>query len=213
MLHIQPSLCFPIPVINSTMPSKISADSITLQRCAYIHKLASTYLTLLQCKSQMQQLSRFLSKSSFAAAHLKSARQQMGITQGIEKPGKTRFGGWYYAATSIRRCLPAIERIVHDGVIEVKQVSVNNFSDIIILTIFPNRTTSFLSSKISLLTASSRLSFTSSRRPLSHLHEQSNVLNLATPTPAMSLFSVLVSCPFFGNYLTTMRGSFHCQRM
>lgn len=47
----------------------------------------------------------------------------MDITQGLEKPGKTRFAGWHYASKSIRRCLPAIEEVVGSGVIEVKKAS------------------------------------------------------------------------------------------
>lgn len=47
----------------------------------------------------------------------------MGIKESMDRPGKTRFAGWHYAATGMRRCLPAVEHIVKDEIIEVKKVS------------------------------------------------------------------------------------------
>ncbi|KAF8593834.1 hypothetical protein BDV93DRAFT_460199, partial [Ceratobasidium sp. AG-I] len=76
-----------------------------------------------ECKTQTQKISRFFNKSTIAATHLNATRGRMGIKESMKRPGKTRFAGWHYAANGMRRCLPAVEHIVKDDIIEVKKVS------------------------------------------------------------------------------------------
>ncbi|KAF8602259.1 hypothetical protein BDV93DRAFT_444591 [Ceratobasidium sp. AG-I] len=69
----------------------------------------------------LQSVIRYFSKSIYGATHLNSTCQHMDISGGFESAGQTRFGGWYYCVKSVRRRLPAIEKIVHSGVLEVEK--------------------------------------------------------------------------------------------
>ncbi|KAG8697572.1 hypothetical protein FRC09_007774 [Ceratobasidium sp. 395] len=74
-----------------------------------------------ETRSNMQKVWGHFSRSAYAAAHLAGARTKRGVTRKIEKPGKTRFGGWHYASESVEVNLPCVEDIVQSGAIEVKK--------------------------------------------------------------------------------------------
>lgn len=51
--------------------------------------------------------------------HFNYERTQLGITRGLEKPGKTRFAGIYWAAGSIQRGFRAFSAIVDNEDLEI----------------------------------------------------------------------------------------------
>ncbi|KAG8715661.1 hypothetical protein FRC08_010296 [Ceratobasidium sp. 394] len=92
--------------------------------CHQLHNAVKDVVKLpyfAECRSNTSTVTRYFSKSTMGATHFNSTRQQMGITEGLQKSSKTRFGGAYYSSKSMRRCLPAVEKTVKSGAIEVKK--------------------------------------------------------------------------------------------
>lgn len=48
----------------------------------------------------------------------------MNIGEGIVSNCDTRFSTWYYVATSIVRCMPAIKQLVRENILEFKTPAV-----------------------------------------------------------------------------------------
>ena len=57
--------------------------------------------------------------STYTMEHFNYQRTQLNINRGLEKPGKTRFAGVFWAGVSIQRCLPAFSAIVDDDDLEI----------------------------------------------------------------------------------------------
>ncbi|KAG8694473.1 hypothetical protein FRC08_008466 [Ceratobasidium sp. 394] len=74
-----------------------------------------------ECRSNTSTVTRHFSKSSMSSRHFESTRQQMGIKTGLKKNSKIRFAGSYHSSRSMRICLPAVEKTVKSGAIEVKK--------------------------------------------------------------------------------------------
>ncbi|KAG9077835.1 hypothetical protein FS749_010224, partial [Ceratobasidium sp. UAMH 11750] len=107
-------------LIHATYPTII----ILADPCHQLHNSVKDICKLIyfvECISRCSAVMRFFSKSTIAATHFNTIRLQMGITLGFEKPGKHRFGGWFYGSKSMRRCLPAVEKFVKSGVIDIKK--------------------------------------------------------------------------------------------
>ncbi len=45
----------------------------------------------------------------------KIARSDLGIRQGLQAVGKTRFGTVIYSSSSVQRCTPAIQKVIERG--------------------------------------------------------------------------------------------------
>jgi hypothetical protein len=71
----------------------------------------------LKTMSNLKQTIKFFSKSNKAVAELQKARNDVDITQGLVKIGKTRFATHWSAAVALDRCLPLIKELISKGVI------------------------------------------------------------------------------------------------
>lgn len=63
---------------------------------------------------------RYFKKSTYAAAHLREKREEMGIKRGLVSVGKTRFATVYHSGESLRANQPAIESLCRSGEIKIK---------------------------------------------------------------------------------------------
>jgi hypothetical protein len=66
---------------------------------------------------------KYFGKSSYGVAKLRGARNVAGSDEpvnGLQKIGKTRFGTYWLACTSLDPCLPALRGLVIDKVIKFK---------------------------------------------------------------------------------------------
>ena len=69
----------------------------------------------------------YFSHSTSATTKLKAQRKVMKIPgNGLEAIGDTRFATIFYAAQSLRKCMPAIQALVGDNQIEVTVSNKNN---------------------------------------------------------------------------------------
>src|ERR1700761_9853099 len=73
------------------------------------------YATIMQVLSQASAIANYFSKSNYGSAHLNEARSALKITKGIETSCETRFSTCYRVTSSVRRCMPAIQRCVANG--------------------------------------------------------------------------------------------------
>lgn len=69
---------------------------------------------------------RYFKKSTYAAAHLRDKREEMGIKQGLVSIGKTRFATVYHSGESLRVNQPAIESLCRSGEIKIKVLHLRN---------------------------------------------------------------------------------------
>jgi hypothetical protein len=71
--------------------------------------------------SHLQATVKFFSKSNIAVAELRKARNDVNITTGLVKVGKTRFATNWAAASALNRCLPLIRDLVEEGKIKLRK--------------------------------------------------------------------------------------------
>ncbi|KAL5529774.1 hypothetical protein ACEPAG_5761 [Sanghuangporus baumii] len=71
----------------------------------------------------LRRIIKFFSNSTKASARLARQRKQLGISRGIEKIGKTRFGTLYLSALSVQRNYHAITELCKTGQVVVKDVN------------------------------------------------------------------------------------------
>ncbi|KAF8484534.1 ribonuclease H-like domain-containing protein [Russula ochroleuca] len=71
--------------------------------------------------SHLQATVKFFSKSNIVVAELRKARNDVDITTGLVKVGKTRFATHWAAASALNRCLPLIRDLVEEGKIKLSQ--------------------------------------------------------------------------------------------
>jgi hypothetical protein len=69
--------------------------------------------------SDLQGTVRFFSSSNIAVAELQKARNDVDITTGLVKVGKTRFATHWAAASALNRCLPLIRDLVEERKIKL----------------------------------------------------------------------------------------------
>ena len=82
----------------------------------YINKLPHFQ----QMSRSLQNAIRHFSKSNLCLAELQKAREELDVTQGLVKIGKTRFATHWSAAVAMDRCLPILKQLVVDRRIELK---------------------------------------------------------------------------------------------
>ena len=71
----------------------------------------------------LQAILRHFSKSSYSTTVLRKERNVAGDDEpvkALQKIGKTRFGTYWMAATSLEPCLPTIRKLVVEGVFKFK---------------------------------------------------------------------------------------------
>jgi hypothetical protein len=83
--------------------------------------------------SHLQATVKFFSKSNIAVAELRKARNDVDITTGLVKVGKTRFAMHWAAASALNRCLPLIRDLVEEG--KIKLVHIQRFGHDTMLTL------------------------------------------------------------------------------
>lgn len=73
------------------------------------------YATIMQVLSQASAIANYFSKSNYGSAHLDEACSALNISKGIETSCETRFSTCYRVTSSVRRCMPAIQRCLANG--------------------------------------------------------------------------------------------------
>ncbi|RPD52677.1 hypothetical protein L226DRAFT_474064 [Lentinus tigrinus ALCF2SS1-7] len=71
----------------------------------------STILCSTCASHDVKDILTYMHKSTYSMEHFDDARTQLGISHGLVKIGKTRFSTYVSAVSSIKRCLPAFEKI------------------------------------------------------------------------------------------------------
>jgi hypothetical protein len=61
----------------------------------------------------------FMSRSTYTMELFNYERETLKIGRGLQTIGDTRFGTIYWAAESLRRCLPALRNIVGDETLDI----------------------------------------------------------------------------------------------
>ncbi|QRV99077.1 hypothetical protein RhiJN_27096 [Ceratobasidium sp. AG-Ba] len=85
------------------------------------HQLHNAVKAIVQLAYFDEEVWGYFNHSSFATAHLNTTRREMGITQGFDLPGITRFAGWHYGTRSVRINLPAVDCLIETNIIEMKK--------------------------------------------------------------------------------------------
>ena len=80
--------------------------------------------------TSLQNAIRHFSMSNLAVAELKKAREELNITQGLVKIGKTRFATHWSAAVAMDQCLPILRQLVLDRKLEINVCQPVSKSDI-----------------------------------------------------------------------------------
>ena len=79
--------------------------------------------------ASLQNAIRHFSKSNLSVAELQKAREELDVTQGLVKIGKTRFATHWSAAVAMERCLPILKQLVLDRKLELKVFFAIQISD------------------------------------------------------------------------------------
>jgi hypothetical protein len=74
--------------------------------------------------SYLQATVKFFSNSNIAVAELQKARNDVDITTGLVKVGKTRFATHWAAASALNRCLPLIRNLVEEKKIKLVRIQI-----------------------------------------------------------------------------------------
>ncbi|KAF7973529.1 hypothetical protein HWV62_4273 [Athelia sp. TMB] len=75
---------------------------------------------------KIKKILKLMYNSTYTMEHFNYQRTQLNISRGLEKPGKTRFAGVFWAGVSIQRCLPAFSAIIDDDDLEIDISGMNN---------------------------------------------------------------------------------------
>ena len=78
--------------------------------------------------SDLRAAVKFFSSSNIAVAELQKACNDVDITTGLVKIGKTRFATHWAAASALNRCLPLIRDLVEEGKIKVVRIQIRSLT-------------------------------------------------------------------------------------
>ncbi|KZP05715.1 hypothetical protein FIBSPDRAFT_691005, partial [Athelia psychrophila] len=79
-----------------------------------------------QITQRVKKTIKYMYHSTYTMEHFNYQRTQLKIARGLEKPGKTRFAGVYWASVSIQRGFRAFSAIVDDDDLEIDINDMNN---------------------------------------------------------------------------------------
>lgn len=73
-----------------------------------------------QLLANLRKIIKYFRKSTIASTELTILRLQDGVSRGLESIGKTRFATVYWAAESVKRCLPQLRQLMDSGKVPLK---------------------------------------------------------------------------------------------
>ncbi|KAI0755573.1 ribonuclease H-like domain-containing protein [Fomes fomentarius] len=97
-----------------------------LDVCHHLHNTAKDITALIEFKvliANLRDIIKYFRKSTIASTELTILRLQDGVSRGLESIGKTRFATVYWAAESVKRCLPQLQQLMDSGKVPLKKLT------------------------------------------------------------------------------------------
>ncbi len=67
----------------------------------------------------VKEILAYMHKSTYSMEHFDKARKSLNISRGLTRIGETRFSTYVSAVSSVKRCLPAFEKIAGDPLLVI----------------------------------------------------------------------------------------------